>query len=167
MYLVGFYYTKKFFLFKSISKSLQTFLISPMCLLQVPTRGLSLMTSSQYQPMRITNYEATRQAVLDITELLYPYHVQICFDTSKNCNIINMSHNHHGYTHQRPSFLNIKPHMFRYMNHSCSQEYVINLIERTNKMQPCSRIYYSNVFNGSTCFGRHTAHHQELKNCDG
>jgi hypothetical protein len=42
----------------------------------------------------------------------------------------------------------------------------IKLIERTNKMQPCSRIYYSNVFNWSTCFGRHTAQHQELKNCN-
>jgi len=40
----------------------------------------------------------------------------------------------------------------------------INLIERTNKMQTYSWIYYSNVFNGSTCFGRHMAHHQEFKN---
>jgi len=40
------------------------------------------------------------------------------------------------------------------------------LIEGTNKMRPCSRIYYSNVFNCSTCFGRHTAHHQELNNCN-
>jgi hypothetical protein len=77
MYLVGFYYKKEFLLFRSISKSLQTFLISPICLLQVPTRALSLMTSSQYQPMRITNYEATRYAILDITELLYPSHLQI------------------------------------------------------------------------------------------
>jgi len=40
------------------------------------------------------------------------------------------------------------------------------LIEITNKMRPCSRIHYSNVFNWSTCFKRHTAHHQELKNCN-
>jgi len=33
----------------------------------------------------------------------------------------------------------------------------------TNKMQLCNRIYYSIVFfKGSTCFERHTAHHQEL-----
>ena len=37
----------------------------------------------------------------------------------------------------------------------------INLIERTNKMQPCNRI-----LNCSTCFGRNTAHHQKLKNCN-
>ena len=38
--------------------------------------------------------------------------------------------------------------------------------ETANKMRPCSRIYYSSVFNCSTCFERHTAHHQELKNCN-
>jgi hypothetical protein len=36
----------------------------------------------------------------------------------------------------------------------------------TNKMQPRSRIYYSMFLNCSTCFGRHTAHYQELKNCN-
>jgi hypothetical protein len=40
----------------------------------------------------------------------------------------------------------------------------INLIESTSKMQPCSRIYYSKFLNCSTCFGRHTTHHQEIKN---
>jgi len=40
----------------------------------------------------------------------------------------------------------------------------MNLIERTNMMQPCGRIYFSVFLNWSTCFGRHTAHHQELKN---
>jgi len=48
----------------------------------------------------------------------------------------------------------------------CNAEIQVKLIERTNKMQPCSRIYYSNVLNCSTCFGWHTAHHQELKNCN-
>jgi hypothetical protein len=32
----------------------------------------------------------------------------------------------------------------------------------TDKMQLCNGIYYSKVFEGSTCFERHTAHHQEL-----
>jgi len=36
------------------------------------------------------------------------------------------------------------------------------LSRNTNKMQLCNRIYYSKVFKGSTCFERHTAHHQEL-----
>ena len=31
-------------------------------------------------------------------------------------------------------------------------------------MRPCIRIYYSNFSYCSTCFERHTAHHQELKN---
>jgi hypothetical protein len=31
-------------------------------------------------------------------------------------------------------------------------------------MQPCNRIYYSKKYiKGSTCFERHTAHHQELQ----
>jgi hypothetical protein len=30
-------------------------------------------------------------------------------------------------------------------------------------MQPCNRIYYSKFFEGSTCFERHIAHHQELQ----
>jgi hypothetical protein len=42
----------------------------------------------------------------------------------------------------------------------------IKLTERTNKMQPCSRIIIPVFFNCSTCFGQHTAHHQELKNCN-
>jgi hypothetical protein len=29
-------------------------------------------------------------------------------------------------------------------------------------MQLCDRIYYSKVFEGSTCFERHTVHHQKL-----
>jgi hypothetical protein len=41
----------------------------------------------------------------------------------------------------------------------------LNYLEITNKMRPCVRIYYSNVSNCSTCFERHIAHHQELKNC--
>jgi hypothetical protein len=36
------------------------------------------------------------------------------------------------------------------------------LSRNTNKMQLCNRIYYSKVFEGSACFERHTAHHQEL-----
>jgi hypothetical protein len=42
----------------------------------------------------------------------------------------------------------------------------INLKERTNKMQMCSRFIIPMFLNCSTCFGRHTAHHQELKNCN-
>ena len=30
-------------------------------------------------------------------------------------------------------------------------------------MQQCINIYYSMFIRSSTCFGRHTAHHQELK----
>jgi len=30
-------------------------------------------------------------------------------------------------------------------------------------MRPCIRTYYSSVSYWSTCFGRHIAHHQELK----
>jgi len=41
-----------------------------------------------------------------------------------------------------------------------------NHLEITNKMGPSVRIYYSDVFNCSTCFERHTVHHQELKNCN-
>jgi len=33
-------------------------------------------------------------------------------------------------------------------------------------MQPCTGIYYSVLFNCSTCFERHAIHHQELKNCN-
>ena len=35
--------------------------------------------------------------------------------------------------------------------------------EIANKMQQCIKIYYSMFTGSSTCFGRHTAHHQELK----
>jgi len=34
-------------------------------------------------------------------------------------------------------------------------------IEKSNKMQQCINIYYSIIIWSSTCFGRHTAHHQE------
>jgi hypothetical protein len=35
--------------------------------------------------------------------------------------------------------------------------------EKSNKMQQCIKIYYSIFILSSTCFGRHTAHHQEPK----
>jgi len=35
--------------------------------------------------------------------------------------------------------------------------------EKSNKMQHCIKIYYSIFIRNSTCFGRHTAHHQEPK----
>jgi hypothetical protein len=35
--------------------------------------------------------------------------------------------------------------------------------EMANKMQQCIKIYYSMFIWSSTCFGRHTSHHQELK----
>jgi len=35
--------------------------------------------------------------------------------------------------------------------------------EKSNKMQQCIKIYYSIFIWSSTCFGRHTAHHQEPK----
>jgi len=35
--------------------------------------------------------------------------------------------------------------------------------EKSNKMQQFIKIYYSIFIRGSTCFGRHTAHHQESK----
>ena len=35
--------------------------------------------------------------------------------------------------------------------------------ERSNKMQQCIDFYYSIFIWSSTCFGRHTAHHQEPK----
>jgi hypothetical protein len=41
----------------------------------------------------------------------------------------------------------------------------INYLEITNKMRPCIRIYYSSVSYCSSCFERHIAHHQELRNC--
>ena len=37
--------------------------------------------------------------------------------------------------------------------------------EITNKMQQCIRIYYYMFIWSSTCFGRHTSHHEEFKNC--
>jgi len=42
----------------------------------------------------------------------------------------------------------------------------INLTDRANKMQPCSRIIIPMFLNCLKCFGRHTAHHQELRNCN-
>jgi hypothetical protein len=35
--------------------------------------------------------------------------------------------------------------------------------EKSNKMQRCIKTYYSILIWSSTCFGRHTAHHQEPK----
>jgi len=35
--------------------------------------------------------------------------------------------------------------------------------EKSNKMQQCIKIYYSIFIWRSTCFGQHTAHHQEPK----
>jgi hypothetical protein len=35
--------------------------------------------------------------------------------------------------------------------------------EIANKMQQCIKMYYSMFIWSSTCFGRHTAHHRELK----
>jgi hypothetical protein len=35
--------------------------------------------------------------------------------------------------------------------------------EKSNKMQQCIKFYYSIFIWSSTCFGRHTAHHQEPK----
>ena len=35
--------------------------------------------------------------------------------------------------------------------------------EKSNKMEECIKIYYSIFIWSSTCFGRHTAHHQEPK----
>ena len=35
--------------------------------------------------------------------------------------------------------------------------------EKSNKMQQCIIIYYSMFIRSSTCFGRHTDHHQEPK----
>jgi hypothetical protein len=39
----------------------------------------------------------------------------------------------------------------------------ISHTEIANKMRQCIKIYYSMLMWSSTCFGRHTAHHQELK----
>jgi len=38
-----------------------------------------------------------------------------------------------------------------------------NSYRKSNKMQQCIKIYYSIFIWSSTCFGRHTAHHQEPK----
>ena len=46
--------------------------------------------------------------------------------------------------------------------HSKSKGGLIH-IEIANKTQQCIRIYYSMFIWSSTCFGRHTAHHQEPK----
>ena len=40
----------------------------------------------------------------------------------------------------------------------------INLIEITNKTRPVVEFIIPVFLNCSTCFWRHTAHHQELKN---
>jgi len=40
---------------------------------------------------------------------------------------------------------------------------VVESVETTNKMQTCNRIYYTKFIEGSTCFERHTAYHQELQ----
>jgi len=42
----------------------------------------------------------------------------------------------------------------------------INLTEITNKMRPVAEFINPTFLNCSTCFERHTAHHQELKNCN-
>ena len=42
----------------------------------------------------------------------------------------------------------------------------INLVERTNKMQPVLEFIIPMFFNCSTFFGLHSAHYQELKNCN-
>ena len=42
----------------------------------------------------------------------------------------------------------------------------LNHTEITNKMQPCTRIYYYNVYQLLNMLRAHTAHHQELKNCN-
>jgi hypothetical protein len=44
-----------------------------------------------------------------------------------------------------------------------SVHYSIIHTEIANKMQQCIKIYYSMFVWSSACFGRHTAHHQELK----
>ena len=44
-----------------------------------------------------------------------------------------------------------------------SVHHSINHLEIINKMRPCIRIYCSNVSYCSACFGRHIAHHQELR----
>jgi hypothetical protein len=44
----------------------------------------------------------------------------------------------------------------------CKQRCVFHT-EKANKMQQCIKIYYSAFIRSSTCYGRHTAHHQELK----
>ena len=46
---------------------------------------------------------------------------------------------------------------------SGSVHHSIILTEIANKIQQCIKIYYSMFIWSSTCFGRHTAHHQELK----
>jgi hypothetical protein len=44
------------------------------------------------------------------------------------------------------------------MHHNTMQE------EKSNKMQQCIKILLFQFIQNSTCFGRHTAHHQEPKN---
>ena len=60
-------------------------------------------------------------------------------------------------------------HLYAFNEAFCSCSFNIthiNLIERTNKMQPCSKFIIPVFLNCSTCFGRHTAHYRELKNCN-
>jgi len=45
----------------------------------------------------------------------------------------------------------------------CGHLYFTVHAEKSNKMQHCIKIYYSIFIRSSTCFGRHTAHHQEPK----
>jgi len=56
--------------------------------------------------------------------------------------------------------------MFRYSRHNDFGTQ-LNLTdvhtEIASKMQQCIKIYYSMFIWSSTCFGWHTAHHQELK----
>jgi hypothetical protein len=35
--------------------------------------------------------------------------------------------------------------------------------EKSNKMQQCIKLFLFHIYTSSTCFGRHTAHHQEPK----
>jgi hypothetical protein len=51
----------------------------------------------------------------------------------------------------------------RYIDGDDSKIWSCVHIEITNKMQHSVTIYYSMFIWSSTCFGRHTAHHQELK----
>jgi hypothetical protein len=63
-------------------------------------------------------------------------------------------------------FLAIQPLVIVIMWGSwCCELHLHSIIhtEIANKLQQCIKIYYSMFIRGPTCFGRHTAHHQELK----